>query len=40
MGVKLGEAVDFRLSTRYFRFNREHAVRDVFDALVTVHDPE
>lgn len=32
--LKLDEPVDFHLSARYFRFNRHHAVRDVFDALV------
>ena len=32
--MKLGVPLDIKLSTRYFQFNREFAIRDVFDALV------
>lgn len=32
--LKIGEPLDLRLSHRYFQFNRSHAIRDVFDALV------
>ena len=32
--MKLGVALDIKLSTRYFQFNREYAIRDIFDALV------
>src|SRR5262249_4580302 len=33
-GIKLGEARDLRLSSRYYQFNRSHAIHDLFDALV------
>lgn len=32
--MKLGVPIDLILSTRYFQFNRQYAIRDVFDALV------
>lgn len=32
--MKLGQAIDLHYSPRYFQFNRSHAIRDVFDALV------
>ncbi|MGA2158973.1 MAG: hypothetical protein ABSG90_07125 [Dehalococcoidia bacterium] len=32
--MKLGQVVEFRLSPRYYQFNRAFAVRDAFDALV------
>jgi len=32
--MKIGVPLDIKLSTRYFQFNREFAIRDVFDALV------
>ena len=32
--VKLGQPIPLELSARYFQFNRQFAVRDVFDALV------
>src|SRR5712692_7739131 len=34
MAIKLGQPVDFNLSKRYYQFNRQYAIRDVFDALV------
>ena len=32
--MKLGIPLDIEIDTRYFQFNREFAIRDVFDALV------
>src|SRR5438270_12433466 len=32
--IKLGEVRDLRLSSRYYQFNRSHAIHDLFDALV------
>lgn len=32
--ITLGEEIDLKLSARYYRFNRDAAVKDVFDALV------
>ena len=32
--MKVGQPIDIRLSTRYYQFNRSHAIRDLFDALV------
>ncbi len=32
--IKSGQPIKIELSTRYFQFNRQYAVRDVFDALV------
>ncbi len=32
--IKIGEPIRLELSDRYFQFNRQYAVRDVFDALV------
>lgn len=32
--MRLGQPIDIKLSTRYYQFNRSHAIRDVFDALV------
>jgi len=32
--VKLGEPIPLDMSQRYYQFNRQYAVRDVFDALV------
>ena len=34
MSLKLGQPIDVHLATRYYQFNRSHAIRDVFDALV------
>jgi hypothetical protein len=34
MTLKLGQPIDVHLATRYYQFNRSHAIRDVFDALV------
>ena len=32
--MKVGQPIDIKLSNRYYQFNRSHAMRDVFDALV------
>lgn len=32
--IKLGEARDLQLSSRFYQFSRSHAMHDVFDALV------
>lgn len=32
--VKLGEPIKLEMSDRYFQFNRQYAIRDVYDALV------
>ncbi|MCK4827537.1 hypothetical protein KA005_68040, partial [bacterium] len=32
--IKSGQPIKIELSTRYYQFNRQYAVRDVFDALV------
>ena len=32
--MKGGQPIDIKLSARYYQFNRSHAMRDVFDALV------
>jgi len=32
--MKLGVPIDLHYSHRYFHFQRQHAIRDVFDALV------
>lgn len=32
--IEIGQPVKLRLSDRYYQFNRQYAVRDVFDALV------
>lgn len=32
--MKLGVPIDLTYSTRYYQFNRQFAIRDVFDALV------
>jgi HSP90 family molecular chaperone len=32
--IKLGEVRDLHLSSRYYQFNRSHAIHDLFDALV------
>jgi hypothetical protein len=32
--LKIGQPIELHLSPRYFQFNRAHAIRDVFDALV------
>lgn len=34
MKIKLGVPVDFKISQRYYDFNRQNAIRDVYDALV------
>src|SRR5438874_11709404 len=34
MATKLLDPIDFNLSKRYYQFNRQYAIRDVFDALV------
>ncbi len=34
MKIKLGIPIDFKISARYFDFNRQNAIRDVYDALV------
>jgi len=32
--MKLGVPIDLKFTTRYYQFNRQFAIRDVFDALV------
>jgi len=32
--MKLGEPININITERYFKFNRQYAIRDVFDALV------
>ncbi|MCD6297804.1 MAG: hypothetical protein J7M30_11690 [Deltaproteobacteria bacterium] len=32
--IKMGKPIDIHYSNRYFHFQRQHAIRDVFDALV------
>lgn len=32
--MKLGQAIDIHLASRYYQFNRAFAIRDVFDALI------
>ncbi|MDO8741788.1 MAG: ATP-binding protein [Candidatus Roizmanbacteria bacterium] len=34
MKIKLGVPIDFKISARYFDFNRQNAIIDVYDALV------
>ena len=36
MDMKLGEPIELRLTSRYYRFNRQVAIRDVFDALAWI----
>ncbi|MBI4225588.1 hypothetical protein HY612_00580 [Candidatus Roizmanbacteria bacterium] len=34
MKIRLGVPIDFKISSRYFDFNRQNAIRDVYDGLV------